>query len=44
MSLEQKEIFENSKQHFTSHKDYLLMFQNGFDSKDATFVIVPLTF
>ena len=40
ISLEQKEIFENSKQHFTSHIDYLFMFSNDFDWNDATFVIV----
>ena len=26
ISLEQKEIFENSKQHFSSHTEYLFMF------------------
>ena len=35
ISLEQKEIFENSKQHFSSHAVYLFMFKNGFDRKDA---------
>ena len=29
ISLERKEIFENSKQHFSSYEDYLFMFQNG---------------
>ena len=42
ISLERKEIFEKSKQHFSSHADYLFMFQNGLDRKDAIFVIVPL--
>ena len=41
-SLERKEIFEKSKQHFCSHADYLFMFQNGLDRKDVIFVIVPL--
>ena len=40
ISLERKEIFENSKQHFSSHEVYLFMFQNGLDRKDAIFVIV----
>ena len=43
ISVERKEIFENSKQHFSSHKVYLFMFQNGLDWKDAIFVIVPLS-
>ena len=38
--LEQNEIFENNKQHFSSHADYLFKFSNGFDRKDAIFVIV----
>ena len=42
MSLERKEIFENSKQHFSAHEVFLFMFQNGLDRKDAIFVIVPL--
>ena len=42
ISLERKEIFEKSKQRFSSHTDYLFMFQNGLDRKDAIFVIVPL--
>ena len=42
ISLERKEIFEKSKQHFSSHADYLFMFQNGLDRKDVIFVIVPL--
>ena len=42
ISLEWKEIFENSKQHFSAHEVYLFMFQNGLDRKDAIFVIVPL--
>ena len=42
ISLERKEIFEKSKQHFSSHADYLFMFQNGLDRKDAIFVRVPL--
>ena len=41
ISLEQKEIFQNSKQHFSSHAVYLFMFQNGLDRNDAIFVIVP---
>ena len=40
ISLERKEIFEHSKQHFSAHEVYVFMFQNGFDSKDAIFVIV----
>ena len=40
--LDKKEIFENSKQHFSSHADYMFMFQNGLDRKDAIFVVVPL--
>ena len=42
ISLERKEIFENGKQHFSSHEVYLILFQNGLDRKDAIFVIVPL--
>ena len=42
ISLEQKEIFESSKQHFSSHAVYLFIFQNGLGRKDAIFVIVPL--
>ena len=42
ISLEQKETFENSKQHFSSRAAYLFMFQNGLDRKDEIFVIVPL--
>ena len=42
ISLEWKEIFENSKQPFSAHDVYLFMFQNGLDRKDAIFVIVPL--
>ena len=42
ISLERKGIFENSKQHFSSHAVYLVMFQNGVDRKDEIFVIVPL--
>ena len=42
ISLERKEISEKSKQHFSSHADYLFMFQNGLDGQDAIFVIVPL--
>ena len=34
ISLERKEIFEKSKQHFSSHADYLVMYQNGLDRKD----------
>ena len=39
ISLEQKEIFEKSKQHFSSHAVYLFMFENGLDWKDATWKI-----
>ena len=42
ISLERKEIFENSKQHFSAHEVYLFMFQNGFDRKDEIFVTGPL--
>ena len=42
ISLEWKEIFENSKQHFSAHEVYSFMFQNGLDRKDAIFVTVPL--
>ena len=42
ISLEQKEIFENSKQHFFSRAVYLLMCQNGFNMKDVILVMVPL--
>ena len=42
ISLERKEIFENSKQNLSAYEVYLFMFQNGLDSKDAIFVIVPL--
>ena len=42
ISVERKEIFEKSKQHFSSHADYLFMFQNCSDRKDVIFVIVPL--
>ena len=42
ISLERKEIFENSKQHFSAPEVYLFMLQNGLDRKDAIFVIVPL--
>ena len=42
ISLERKEVFENSKQHFSSYAVYLLMFQISLDRKDAIFVIVPL--
>ena len=40
ISLEQRdkqEIFEKSKQHFSSHAVYLFMFENGLDCKDAIF-------
>jgi len=40
--VEQKEIFENSKQHFASYADYFFVFSNGLGQKDAIFVIVPL--
>ena len=42
ISLEWKEILKKSKQHFSSHADYLIMFQNGVDRKDVIFVGVPL--
>ena len=42
ISLEWKEIFEKSKWHFSFQTEYLFMFQNGFNRKDAIFVIVPL--
>ena len=42
ISPERKEIFENSKQHFSAHEVYLFVFQNGLDGKDVIFVIVPL--
>ena len=42
ISPERKEIFENSKQHFSSYAVYSFMFQNSLDRKDAIFVIVPL--
>ena len=42
ISLERKEIFESSKQHFSAHEVYLFLFQSGLDRKDAIFVIVPL--
>ena len=35
ISLCRKEIFENSKQHFSSHTDYLFTFENGFDRKNV---------
>ena len=37
ISLERKEIFEKSKQHFSSYTDYLFMFQNGLDRKEYPF-------
>ena len=40
--LEQRKIFENSKQHFSSNAGRLFIFWNGFDRKDAVFVIVAL--
>ena len=42
ISLKRKEIFQNSKQHFSAHEVYFFMFQNGLDRKGAIFVIVPL--
>ena len=42
ISLQRKEIFENSKRHFSAHELYLFMFENSLDRKDAIFVIVPL--
>ena len=38
----EKQIFENSKQHLSSYTDYFSMFQNGLDRKHAIFVIVLL--
>ena len=40
ISLEQNEIFENSKQHFFFLCRLLVYVLNGFDRKDAIFVIV----
>ena len=42
ISLARKEIFENSKQHFSAHEVYLFMLKNGLDRKDVIFIIVPL--
>ena len=42
ISLERKEIFKNSKQHFSALEVYFFMFQNGLDRKAVIFVIVPL--
>ena len=42
ISLKQREIFENSKQHFSSLTGYLFVFSNGFDRKDVIFIIVAL--
>ena len=42
ISLERKEIFENSKQHFSSHAVHFFVFQNGLKRKGTIFVIVPL--
>ena len=42
ISLEQKEIFKNSKRHFSSHAGYLFMFKNGIGRKDAIFITVAL--
>ena len=42
ISLERKEIFENSKQHFSSHSVNLFMIKNGLDKKYVIFVTVPL--
>ena len=42
VSLEQKEIFENSQRHCTPHADYLFVFYNGLDRKEAIFVMAPL--
>ena len=35
-----KEIYENSKRHFSSYTDYLFAFKNDFDKKDAIFVML----
>ena len=35
ISLERKEIFQNSKQHFSAHEVYLFMYQNSLDRKGA---------
>ena len=42
ISLEQKEISENSKQHSSSRTDYLFMFRKGLDEKDENFLTVAL--
>ena len=42
ISLEQKQIFENSKQHFSSHAGYLLCFKMASMEKMQFFVIVAL--
>ena len=42
ISLEQKEIFENSEQRFSSPAGYLFMFWNGFDRKDSLGLIKPI--
>ena len=34
ISLERKEIFEKTKQHFSSHAGHLSVFQNGLDAND----------
>ena len=41
VSLERKETFQNSKQHFFSYR-LLVYVLNGFGRNDAIFVIVPL--
>ena len=40
--LEWKEIFQNSKRHFSSNTDYVTYVLNGFNGKHVNFVIVPL--
>ena len=40
--LERKELFDHRIQHFSSYTDYLFMFQNGLDRRDAIFVVVPV--
>ena len=40
--MEQKEIFEKSKQHSSSSADCLLIFLNGLNRKDENLVIAAL--
>ena len=43
ISLERKEIFEKSKQRFSSHADFLFMFQNGLEAKYLKCVLLMET-